>query len=95
MRRERGSSIDGVIKRCLLLALLFAASARAEWCELKEGADTKSVLACIGAPLLMNKSRNGRQITWTYDNGGYVMFANGRVTFWSAPRATSKPLAKL
>ena len=74
----------------LVLVLLFAgvcASARAEWSDVREGIDVQAVLAAVGTPLMVSKSRTGLQVTWTYDEGGYVLFENGRVRFWQPPAA--------
>lgn len=78
--------------RLVLILVLFACaagSARADWQRVKEGLDQKAVLALIGPPMLANKSRSGRQQSWTYDAGGSISFENGRVRFWQAPRVTA------
>ncbi len=76
------------MKRLFLLSLFLcaAASARAEWNDVKEGCDVQAVLAAVGSPLLMSKSRSGAQFTWTYDNGAYILFENGRVSYWQPPK---------
>jgi hypothetical protein len=69
----------------LLLAVLSGAAARADWKELRPGMDRAAVLRALGAPLLENKGR-ASSAEWTYDCGGYVMFAGGRATFWETPK---------
>jgi hypothetical protein len=72
----------------LFLLTLFAfacTTARAEWSDVKEGLNVQAVLAAVGTPMMVNKSKSGRQVTWTYDNGAYVLFENGRVRFFKAP----------
>lgn len=75
------------MKRLLLLLVLASvcAPARADWKDLKEGADVQAVMNAVGVPLLVNKSKTGRQVMWTYDNGAYILFENGRVKFWQPP----------
>jgi hypothetical protein len=78
----------GIMKRLLLLSLFVCActtTARAEWRDVKEGLNVQAVLAAIGTPMMVNKSKSGRQVTWTYDDGAYVLFENGRVRFFKAP----------
>jgi hypothetical protein len=60
-------------------------SARAAWCDLKAGLDPKAAEKCVGAPLFVNRTRGGTLVNWIYDNGGYILFENGRVKFWQAP----------
>lgn len=74
----------------VLLFLLAMAGLRAEWRDLKEGLDPKAVEKFIGAPLMQTKARGGLLVTWTYDNGGYVLFENGLVRYWQAPRPKKK-----
>lgn len=70
------------------LALTLAtATAQAAWAEIKEGVDQKTALQQVGAPLIQNKARRGALETWTYDDGAYIFFENGRVRYWQAPRA--------
>jgi hypothetical protein len=80
------------MKRLLLVLLLagVCAPARAEWKDLKAGIDVQAVLAAVGTPLMVSKSRQGLQVTWTYDDGAYVLFENGRVRFWQPPVAKRK-----
>ncbi len=70
----------------LLLFLVSGALARADWSDVREGMDGEAVLVFVGTPLIVSKSRSGAQETWTYDDGAYVLFERGRVSFWSAPR---------
>jgi hypothetical protein len=75
------------MKRVVLILLFLSAAglARADWTDVKEGADVRAVLAAVGTPLMVSRSKSGAQVTWTYDNGAYVLFENGRVTYWRAP----------
>jgi hypothetical protein len=75
------------MKRLALTFLLLAATARADWKDLKEGLDLRTVERLVGAPLIENGSRRGSFVNWTYDVGGYVLFEGGRVKFWQAPRS--------
>ncbi|MES2697437.1 MAG: hypothetical protein V4773_28485 [Verrucomicrobiota bacterium] len=75
--------------RTVLLLALFALScgaAHAQWHDLKAGLDPKTVVQAVGQPLLVSKSKSGAQVTWTYDEGAYVMFDQGRVRFWQQPK---------
>lgn len=67
--------------------LLAASVAEAAWADIKEGLDQKDAFQQVGAPLIQNKSRKGTMETWTYDDGAYIFFENGRVRYWQAPRA--------
>lgn len=82
------------MKRLLMLLLLLTATVRAEWRDLKPGLDPQAVARHIGHPLLQSAGHSGAFVTWTYDHGGYVMFRNGFVTCWHAPRDTSGQVAK-
>jgi hypothetical protein len=75
-------------QKIVLLALLCltVAHARAAWSDLKEGLDPKAVMLLVGQPLIANQARGGALITWTFDDGGYILFENGRLKFWQAPR---------
>ena len=73
-----------------LLALLLASSASAAWCDLKEGLDVKTAEQLVGVPLFENRTRGGLFANWVYDQGGYILFENGRVKFWQAPRRTKR-----
>ena len=76
------------MKTPVLIALVFVslASARADWKDLRSGTEKGTALEAVGSPLLMNKSRSGRQEVWTYDFGAYILFENGRVSYWQAPK---------
>lgn len=74
------------MKRLCVIFLLLAASAHAGWPDLKAGLDPEAVARAVGQPLLQSAGHGGRYATWTYDQGGFVMFHQGRVTFWQAPR---------
>ena len=76
----------------LVLFAVAAASARAEWKNVKEGLDQKTALQTLGAPLMVSKSKSGMQQTWTYDRGAYIIFVFGRVRYWAAPKV--KQVAK-
>lgn len=71
---------------CWLALTLAAATAQAAWGEIKEGVDQKTALQQVGAPLIQNKARRGALETWTYDDGAYIFFENGKVRYWQAPR---------
>lgn len=73
------------MKRIIFLALLLTSTASAAWSDLKEGIDQKSAEKLVGAPLFGNRSRGGMFMNWVYDNGGYILFENGRVRFWQQP----------
>jgi len=74
------------MKRIILIACLLVSSASAGWCDLKEGLDLKTAEKCVGAPLFENRTRGGTMVNWVFDNGGYILFENGRVKFWQRPR---------
>jgi hypothetical protein len=76
------------MKRIVLLALflLASAAARAEWNDMKTGCDVRTVLAAVGTPLMVTKSKTGAQVTWTYDDGAYILFEFGRVSYWHPPK---------
>jgi hypothetical protein len=71
----------------LTLGLGAAAGAHAAWADLKEGQDAKTATQEVGLPLIQTRGRGGVLETWTYDEGGYILFENGRVRYWQAPRA--------
>ena len=71
------------------LALLFAvlvSGASAAWSDVKDGLDPRAAEQAVGAPLIENRTRGGTIVNWVYDRGGYILFENGRVKFWQAPR---------
>ena len=70
----------------MVLALLTAASARAEWRDLKAGLDQKSAAELVGSPLMASRGRGGKFVTWTFDHGGYILFENGRIRYWQPPQ---------
>jgi hypothetical protein len=82
------------MKRIILLVMLLASTARASWGDLKEGLDPKAAEQMVGAPLFENRSRGWTFVNWVYDNGGSILFENGRVKFWQAPQgaAPARPL---
>ncbi len=80
--------MNGAMKRIILIAMLLASSASAAWCDLKVGLDAKTAEQLVGAPLFGNRTRGGTLVNWAYDNGGFILFENGRVKFWQAPRET-------
>lgn len=91
---ERATVLGGTCWRLLLGAMLLvvtAVSGRADWSTVREGLDRKAVVASIGEPLIVNRSRNKAQESWTYDHGAYVQFTEGRVTFWQEPRVRIEP----
>lgn len=67
------------------LALTAAASLRADWAELQPGMDAPAALKCIGTPIMASHGVLASSI-WTYDSGGFVLFANGRVSYWERPK---------
>ncbi len=69
-----------------VFSLAASTGTAAEWKDLRPGCEKQVVLEAVGAPLMMNKSKTGRQETWTYDRGGYVIFENGRVSYWQPSR---------
>ncbi len=69
-----------------LLFLLLASAAQAAWADIKAGLDQKTTREQVGVPLIQNKARQAAIETWTYDDGGYILFENGRVRYWQAPR---------
>ncbi len=73
------------MKTIAIIFVLAASCARADWKDLKEGLDPTTAEHCVGAPLFGNRSRGGTFVTWTYDNGGFIFFENGRVHFWQPP----------
>lgn len=75
----------------LILALVLASAARAEWRDVREGLTEFEVLQVIGVPLIINKSRSGLQTSWTYDRGGYVLFEHGRVRYWRPSEREAAP----
>ena len=75
------------MKRSLLIFLLLATCARAQWSDLKAGLEPKAVMRFVGEPLMESKVRGGLFVTWIYDEGGYILFENGVLRYWQAPRA--------
>ena len=69
----------------IALLLLGTSSAVSAWSDLKEGFDPKAAKGCVGAQLFENRTRGGTVVNWVYDNGGYILFENGRVRYWQAP----------
>ncbi len=86
--------MNGAMKRFVVIALLLVASARADWRGVKEGLGPQAVINHVGRPLIESRVRHGLLVTWTYDNGGYILFENGRVLYWQMPQAGQSPLAK-
>jgi hypothetical protein len=85
------------MKRIVLFLGLFlfaSAAARAEWSDVKEGYDADTVLALVGNPLMIVRSKTGAQVVWTYDNGAYILFENGRVSYWQPPQPKRKSCPK-
>lgn len=76
----------------IVLLLLTAACAKADWKEVKEGLPHQAVLKAVGEPLMASKSKSGLQVKWTYDRGGYVIFEAGRVRFFQAPKAAKREI---
>lgn len=74
----------------MLVLALGTSAAAAEWKGVRQGCEKQVVLEAVGAPLMMNKSKTGRQETWTYDRGGYVIFENGRVSYWQPSRGAAR-----
>ena len=70
----------------LLLFLLVVSVAHAKWSDIREGLDQRAALQFAGIPLMQCRVRSGALETWTYDDGGYILFANGRILYWQAPR---------
>ena len=72
----------------LLLTLCFALTGRAEggsrWENLEVGMNETDVAAALGSPLIVNGARG--LVQWTFDAGGSVMFQQGALLFWGAPR---------
>lgn len=73
------------MKRILIIALLLVSCARADWKDLKVGLDPQTAAELVGAPLFQNRTRGGTMVNWVFDNGGFILFENGRVKFWQAP----------
>jgi hypothetical protein len=82
--------MNGIMKRLLVLACLVVSTASAAWSDLKPGLDPKAAEQLVGAPLFENRTRGGTMVNWIYDNGGYILFENGRVRYWQAPRAPKR-----
>jgi len=78
------------MKTLLVIALLAATSARAEWRDLKVGLDRKTAAELVGVPLMESKARGGAFVTWTFDHGGYILFDHGRVRYWQPPHAEKR-----
>lgn len=76
-----------MIARLVIFAgLLLGSELRAGWNDLRDGVGAPEVTAAIGAPLIASVGRGGRFVVWTYDGGGYVIFARGKVLYWQRPR---------
>lgn len=80
------------MKPACIVFLLLAASARAEWADVKQGMDQPTVMQALGAPILMNKGKAGAEV-WTYDRRGYIQFQYGRVMWWDASRPDPRAAA--
>ena len=78
--------MNWTMKRLVLLFVCLVSGATAAWRDLKEGIDAKTAEQLVGAPLFVNQTRGGTMVNWVYDCGGYILFENGRVKFWQAPR---------
>lgn len=74
------------MKRLLscLVFLLLVTRAAAGWYDLKPGMDQNAAVQCVGQPILKTKGRAGAEV-WTYDHAGYILFNQGRVTYWEVP----------
>ena len=81
------------VKRIVIIALLLVSCARADWKDLKAGLDPKTAGELVGAPLFENRTRGGTMVNWVFDNGGFILFENGRVKFWQAPRDAKRGAA--
>ncbi|MCX6953213.1 MAG: hypothetical protein NTV51_13760 [Verrucomicrobia bacterium] len=85
-----GGAIRTALRRSLVGLVLAGACAQAAWTDMREGLDPKEVAEQVGQPLMHSSVRGGKLETWIFDDGGYILFENGRVRFWSVPR-TKKP----
>jgi hypothetical protein len=76
------------MKAVVVVALALAAvgQLRAGWADLKPGMDDKAVVQCVCTPMLASHGRAAAAM-WTYDSGGFVLFAEGRVTYWEQPKS--------
>jgi hypothetical protein len=79
-----------MMQKLVLTFALLVSGASAAWSDLKEGLDAKAVEQCVGAPLIVSGTRGGTVVNWTYDRGGSILFENGRVKFWQAPREAKR-----
>jgi len=55
----------------------------ANWRRLERGMDTKQVRAILGEPKRID---GGYVSSWSYDNGGGLLFTDGKVSNWTEPR---------
>jgi len=74
------------LRRGLVGLVLAGTCAHAAWTDVREGLDPKEVAEQVGQPLMHSSVRGGKLETWIFDDGGYVLFENGKVRFWSVPR---------
>ena len=74
------------LRRGMVGLLLAGTCAHAAWSDVREGLDPKKVAEHVGQPLMHSAVRGGSLETWIFDDGGYVLFENGKVRFWLAPR---------
>lgn len=86
LRRFRRTALP-VVGVCWLTLAAMIGTAHASWEDIKEGVDQKTALQQVGSPLIQNKAKRGALETWTYDDGAYIFFENGKVRYWQAPRA--------
>lgn len=73
----------------ILVPLVLASAAHADWNDLRLGMAAPAATHCVGVPLMSTAARGYDM--WTYDAGGYILFEGGVISYWHAPRPGVPP----